>query len=209
MKTLAKILSVLFFLLMMSSCSHRSSGNVREWTVKLKDSIGIVHITLPLVYDTMHSWKCESDDAPDDEYYYRIQSSKSSMKEEGCFIRRVPDTINSFTIGHLVLFEGKHVDSFDIHKYLEKQTEFFSRMVPDQRIDTASFTISGLNYSMIYRQYKTYSEKMILNELSFRTIFNHRRIALTFEKTSVGMKDSTFIKESIEAIKTVQFEKYK
>jgi hypothetical protein len=62
----------------------------REWTVKLRDSIAILHINLPLKYDTMHTWFCRSDYSGGDEYYYRIQPSKCSMAEEGCFLRYIP-----------------------------------------------------------------------------------------------------------------------
>lgn len=198
----------------MFSCTgvKRNTVSTREWTVKLKDSIAIVHINLPLKYDTMHTWLCQSDFAGGDEYYYRIQPSKFSMAEEGCFLRYMSDTFYAVTISHFRLFEGEDPKIFNPHLSLANIVRGETRKENDlhigQNFDTACLKIDDQEYSYIYRL-EDYRADNVTNSITVTTRYNHRRITLTFESSLSKTKDSAFIIESLEALKTVRFEKAK
>ncbi|MCW3128130.1 MAG: hypothetical protein JWO03_3788 [Bacteroidetes bacterium] len=216
-----QIATAAVFLLILSgtlfSCSQRHPGKKtnREWTVKLKDSIGVIHITLPLAYDTMHSWKAYDDNPADDHYYYRIQSSKASLIEESGFLKNSSDSLYQLTILHPVM-KRELLNAFEPHAYVAQVLGSIQRLDTKwhtgDNIDTGCLRLSDHDYAYLYevdtsahttpgRTAKT------TNTLSAATVFNDRFIIFAFESTRSNQKDTVFIKESLEALKTIRFEK--
>lgn len=200
----------------LSSSCRQPQTPVREWTVKLKNNIGIVHISLPLAYDTLHSWLCESDDMPDNDYYYRIQSFKSSMVEESGFLRYMSDTLYHMTIKNEYFHGDSQIRTLDPHEALANMVEYNrhwnQRMNWTIKIDTGIIYSNGLAYPYYVKADSEYSAglaKMIFKtKVHTLTCFNNSYIRFDFETTLRKSMDSRFVRESLDAIKSIRIEKY-
>jgi hypothetical protein len=115
------------------------------------------------------------------------------------------------TVSHYVLFEGEHPELYNPHTSLEKlvnyESIYRSTLHLGEDFDTACLRIDKQDYSCIYRLERQ-SDTTVTNAITITTRFNHRDIRIAFESRLSKTKDSAFIKESLEAIKTIRLEKY-
>jgi hypothetical protein len=196
----------------MFSCTGVKKIDVptREWTVKLRDSIGTIHISLPLEYDTMHSWESFDDNPGSFTYCYRIQSSKTSMVEESGFLKYESDTLYRLTIAHAVSHEELS-DPFNPDKlfiaYLNG-TKLDTKWRVGENIDTGMIQVMNKHFGY-FIMVDSINNKLVKNKLHAFTEFDDRIIAFAFENTSRQKTNTLFIQESLEALKTVRFEEAK
>ena len=194
--------------ILMSSCSHfsKTQPDIHDWSINLKDSIGILHLQLPLIYDTLHSWRCDDDYLGGDEYYYRIQSSKTSLIEESGFLKYQSDTLYRVTILQPVQ-KRSLLEPFEPHKFLKRVvTSAYWKCTPDtltlngtDRSYACIIAVDTLNNNTKRKPYQ------INTVVSLYGLYNNILIPIIFESTRNKCKDSAFIKESVDAAKRIRF----
>ncbi|MBS1618553.1 MAG: hypothetical protein JST76_08545 [Bacteroidetes bacterium] len=193
-------------LLYICSCSLHFSGTpTRAWSIHLRDSAGTFKINLPLAYDTMHTWQDGDDNPGDARYVYRIQSSKASMVEEYGFLKYRSDTFYSMTIDQYIRKRPLY-GRFDIHSALIRSYAYVQQMYPGSQIDTLTITKGDLAYACTIGVAKDPRRNITTTRISASVAHNGSIITPVFESTLLPYRDTIFIAQSLDAIRSISFE---
>lgn len=203
---------LLIVLLFIFSCQRRNEplNDTKEWNVKLKTIIGNVSIILPKEYDTSFEWIHHTDYERGAEYKIRMQPKNFPINmESGFFWKNIEDTVHQCTIAYF-----KYPDSDTTYEY--KPNEYFrDELLREAKMLRRKYnwidTIRSLDNDLLLAyNYEEEGKKNIRSQILQAHTY-HKGQWVSFEFASrmpYNSSDSNFTTKSLEALKTISFNKH-
>lgn len=168
-----------------------------------------VSIELTNDFDTLHNWIHRSDYNCGDLRKYRFQSSVYPMVEDSFELSDQPDSMYGLTISHRFAPECDKSRMDDLPDSALKKIYTFMKHLKygkEPRFSIYEITkINGLSF-VTYAIIDTTNDQLIKQELKSTVYFKEHFIHFVFTKSSGLFKDTSFIADSYEMLKTVRLQ---